>query len=180
MTPLEQGQLFDTVIHALGAYTREPNQRELEGWWLHLKAYALRDVERALRAHEADEDDGKRAPRPVDVKRRLSTSGTTAQCAARDGGGRCEYPGIFADATDGRGAWFCPWHREERAGSNASQIIAKSTEVAFETAYAKRIERIYGESARSPAVVNTAHAIALRHGDKPWRPREAFNLPGGP
>jgi hypothetical protein len=176
MMPLEQSEFFDVVLHALGGYGREATQRELEAWWGHLKHYGLRDVERALRAHEADADEGKRAPRPVDVKRRLSTNSASRQCAARNAAGQCAYVGLFSDGTTGDRLWFCPWHRQERAGPDASRIIEKSTEIAFADAYARRVDRIHADAARAPAVVDTAHAIALRHGNRPWRPRDDYAL----
>jgi hypothetical protein len=84
------------------------------------RVFTLHDVERALAAHQMDPDDGKRAPRPIDVKRRL-VSGVV--------------------------------ERPKQADPH----------------FAERIAQHYERSIRSPSVVATAHAIALRHGNKPWQ-----------
>jgi hypothetical protein len=47
--------------------------------------------------------------------------------------------------------------------------IERSREVPWEIANAKRIERMLGESIRAKPVVNLAHTIALRHGQKSWQ-----------
>ena len=134
---------------------------------MHLKAYTLRDVERALVAHESDEHKGDRAPKPIDVKRRLSASSEGGQrCAAATAAGRCEYPGIFSG---GGRAWYCPWHHQNPAGPDASVWIERSAEIPFEHAAGKRAERIHAESTRAPVVVETAWDIAERHGNRPWR-----------
>jgi hypothetical protein len=67
----EQPRLFEVVVAALAEYTKTPSTQELEQWWMTCRVFSLDAVERALKAHAVDPDDGKRAPRPVDVKRRL-------------------------------------------------------------------------------------------------------------
>jgi hypothetical protein len=71
MLPTEQPGFFKLVTSALAAYVKQPTPAELEAWWGTCRVFTLKDVDRALAAHTMDSDDGKRAPRPIDVKRRL-------------------------------------------------------------------------------------------------------------
>lgn len=170
MLPTEQDRFIELVSDALGAYAKEPTAKQLESWWRVCKPLSLSEVERAIAAHIDDAEAGRNAPRPADVIRR-------ARAGVRDGGGcaaadvntRCTYPGVFSDATDGRGSWFCPWHRAHRSGPEASRFIEASLNVDFAEAARRRIDRMQREATRASAVVNTSHAIAVRHGDRPWQ-----------
>lgn len=133
MMPDEQDRFFALVNRALADYVRQPSEDELEAWWVACRRFPFDDVVRALKAHENDPEEGKRAPRPIDVKRRLFV---------RIEGGRPE------------------------AGREPIFVDPNSV------AYIERIKR----DARSPAVVNTAHAIALRHGNRPWWPEGTKRL----
>lgn len=178
MLPTEQPRFFELVADALAEYTKRPDQAELEAWWTTCKGLALADVERALKAHADHHDDGKRAPRPVDIRRRVAAgSAEGSRCAARDATGQCEYPGIFSDGTGGEGPWYCPWHRMERAGPEASRWIETSRNVPWEVASERRAKRMNIEATKAPGVVETAQAIARRHGDKPWQAGLAKLLP---
>lgn len=73
MLRTEQEQFFAVVTEALAGYVKTPTQAELEAWWAVCRVFTLRDVQRALAAHTMDSDEGKRAPRPIDVKRRLAS-----------------------------------------------------------------------------------------------------------
>lgn len=171
MSPIEQSAFFQVVTEGLALYAREPSEKELLAWWSACKQFAMADVRRALASHSDDADEGKRAPRPIDIVRKIESGSSSggSQCAASDFTGRCQYPGIFSDGTSGEGPWFCPWHREERNGPDASRWIETSRKVPWEVARQKRIDRMNAEGTRTPGVVNTAHAIALRHGDRPWQ-----------
>lgn len=76
MLPTDQPKFFALVNVSLAGYVKQPSAQELEAWWSVCRVFTLNDVERALGAHTMDSDDGKRAPRPIDVKRRL-VSGVT-------------------------------------------------------------------------------------------------------
>ena len=170
MMAVEREKLAAVVSAALGAYSKAITPAEMEGWWGRCRDFSLADIERALKDHEDDPDDGKRAPRPVDVTRRLRAGTRTGSgCAARGVAGACQYPGIFSDDTHGSSTWWCPWHVRERSGPEAERWLQVSHDVPYETAAAKRAERMRGEATRTPGVVETAHAIALRHGNKPWQ-----------
>lgn len=82
MLPTEQPKFYRAVTDILAAYVKTPTPAELESWWAVCKVFSLQDVERALAAHQMDPDDGKRPPRPIDVKRRL-ISGVTDREAQR-------------------------------------------------------------------------------------------------
>lgn len=170
MMPDEQPLFFALVTRALGEYVKAAAPAELEAWWGTCKRFGLMDLERAFKAHAEDDEDGKRAPRPIDIKRRLAQGTMDRQrCAAFDPTGQCEYPGIFSEGTSGGESFWCPWHFRDRAGPEASRWIERSREIPWEVAQAKRCERMTAEAIRAPAVVATAHAIAKRHGDKPWQ-----------
>jgi hypothetical protein len=175
MMPSEQGEFFVLVTAALGEYVKTPSGAELEAWWASCRHLSLEDVERALKAHAASEEDGKRAPRPIDVKRRIGYGVGSQQGGCAVGG--CQFPGVFSDSTTGGEQWYCPWHREARVGPEAARWVEVSERVAVEEAFRKRVERIHEEGRRSPSVVATAHAIALRHGDRPWQDGPRFVLP---
>jgi hypothetical protein len=176
--PTEQDAFYELVAEALGLYAKTPTPADLELWWRACRGLSLADVDRALKAHADHPEDGKRAPRPVDVTRRVKAGARTgSQCSARDATGQCEYPGIFSDGTGGEGPWWCPWHRVEHSGPEASRWIEVSRDVPSAEAMAKRAARMHAESIRSPAVVATAHVIAKRHGNRPWQARERWAMP---
>jgi hypothetical protein len=170
MLPTEQPRFFELVTQALAAFGKYPEQRDLEAWWRECKGLSLDGLEAALKSHRDDPDRGERAPRPVDITRRMKSGSADARrCAARDHTGQCEYPGIFGEATNGEGLWYCPWHRQDRAGPEATLWIERSREIPWDIASARRIERMLSESIRARPVVNLAHTIARRHGAKPWQ-----------
>lgn len=180
MYPTEQARFFETINQALGAYGKFPERRELEAWWGECRSLTLEGLQVALKAHRDDPDRGERAPRPVDLTRRLKTGNRDEQrCAATDMTGRCEYPGIFSDGTMGEGPHYCPWHRTDRSGPDASAWIERSRNIPFEVARAKRIDRMNTEAQGTAAVRHTAHAIALRHGQKPWQGNAMMSAPNG-
>ena len=179
MVPTEQPAFVELVGNALGLYGKPLAPAELDAWWRACRSMSLLDVRRTLDAHAADPEDGKRAPRPVDVFRRVSFGAqrSGAGCAASGASGTCSYPGIWSDSTSGGERWYCPWHRLEHSGPEAERWIEVSHEVPYEAAMAKRVERMRLESHGAPGVVDLAHVIALRHGDKPWQGRR-FEMPG--
>ena len=178
MLPTEQARFFETINRFLSAYGKFPEQRELEGWWIECKGLSLDALESALKSHKGDQERGERAPRPIDITRRMKAGARDAQrCAAADQTGQCEYPGIFSDGTSGEGPWHCPWHRTERAGPEASRWIDISRNVPYETARAKRMDRMTEDGKRTSIVVGVAHAIALRHGSRRWQTGLSDYLP---
>lgn len=161
MLPTEQAKFFEAVQRTLNAYGKFPEQRELEAWWYECSRLSLDALEVALKSHRADPDRGERAPRPVDITRRMKTGARTAsQCAAVDPSGRCEYPGIFSDGTMGEGPWYCPWHRQDRVGPEASHWIDVSRNVPWERAREKHVARFAQEALRAPAVIATTADLA--------------------
>lgn len=170
MLPTEQGEFFAMVSKALSEYVKAPAPGELEAWWSTCRTYSLSQVDRALKEHAENQDDGKRPPRPVDIKRRINYGAPEGRgCAAADHTGRCQYPGVMSDGTGGDSAFWCPWHFNDRVGPDASRWIERSREIPWNEAQERRAARMRAESIRSPSVVNTAHAIALRHGNRPWQ-----------
>lgn len=156
MLPTEQGKFFEAVTRSLSAYGRFPEQRDLEAWWHECRSMTLEGLEAALKSHRDDPDRGERAPRPVDITRRMKTGSRNAQqCAAVDHTGRCEYLGIFSDGTSGEGPWYCPWHREDRASEESSRWIEVSRRVRWDDAHAKRTARMAEEAQRAPTVATT-------------------------
>lgn len=178
MLPTEQARFFEIITEALGAYGKFPSKQELNPWWIECRAMSLEGLEVALKAHKEDPDRGERAPRPVDLTRRLKTGNRDGQrCAASSPSGQCQYPGIFSDGTTGEGPWYCPWHRQDRVGPEAFRWIDISHNVPWEEASAKRTERMKAEGQRAAAVVDRSHAIALRHGTRPWQTGLAGLIP---
>lgn len=154
MHPTDREDLRASLVSALGMYDREITDDGLDTWMAALKAFDLQAVRTAIRAHMEAPDEGKRPPRPVDIWRRLSSGGGKgAQCAAVSVvHGRCEYPGLFSDATDGTGQWWCPWHRQHRTGPEADRYIEASRNVTYEVACSKRVERMGMEAANNDHV----------------------------
>lgn len=166
MLPTEQADFFRIVTATLNAYGRFPEPRELEAWWQECRGLSLDALEAALKAHRADQDRGERAPRPVDITRRMKTGQRNAQnCAAVDPTGQCQYPGIFSDGTTGDGPWYCPWHRTDRVGDEASRWIEVSRRVPFEEARAKQTQRHADTGATSPAAKAVRAAMSGRRGN---------------
>ncbi len=165
MVPTDQPRFFDLIRRISADYLREPSPFELESWWSGCKAYALPDIERALLRHQADEREGKHAPKPNDVKRRLAapTSGT-GNCAASDPTGRCEYPGIFSSGTGGDGPWYCPWHARDQQGDEASKWIARSRRIPFDEARAKQAQRFASGVGTTPAAMRIRATLTGRRG----------------
>lgn len=161
MLPTEQTRFFEIISRTLNAYGKFPDTRELEAWWHECRNLSLEGLDSALRSHREDQDRGERAPRPVDITRRMKVGNRDAnKCAATDPTGRCEYPGIFSEGTGGDGPWYCPWHRIEHAGPEASAWIERSREIPYEVAKAKREERMTAEAQRTPTVIATAWDMA--------------------
>lgn len=179
MLPTEQARFFEIITHALGAYGKFPERRELEAWWGECRGLTLDALEVGLKSHRDDPDRGEKAPRPVDITRRLKTGNRDAtRCAVSDANGHCEYPGIFSEGTMGEGPWFCPWHRLDRSGDLASKFIQASHDVPYEAARAKRSARMLEEAQHTPNVRATAELIAYRHGARPWQSKDVFHMPG--
>lgn len=167
MFPTEQTRLFELVIARLAQYVKSPSPGELEAWWTTCRPFALHDVERALDSHEGDEKTNKHAPRPFDVKARLSVSSSdSARCACTSPVGRCRYPGLFSEGTSGESTWYCPYHRMERTGPDAEKWIERSAEIPWEVARDRRNARLLADSQRAVSVVNLAHEMALRTGNR--------------
>lgn len=178
MLPTEQEQFCEVVTEALGLYAKVPGPGDLEVWWRACKGFALADLERAFRAHADHPEDGKRAPRPVDVIRRVGAGARSgSQCAARDTTGQCAYPGLFSEGTSGDGPWFCPWHFHNAAGPDASRWIEVSRDVPYAEAMAKREARMRNDAIRAPGVVERAWDIAKRHGNRAWQVGDRWHLP---
>jgi methylphosphotriester-DNA--protein-cysteine methyltransferase len=172
MLPTDHARFCELVTAALRAYVKRPTEEDLEDWWSECKGLSLDAMETAFKAHKADPDRGERAPRPADITRRMKAGARNAQnCAAMDFSGQCNYPGIFSDGTAGEGPWYCPWHRSDRIGPEASRWIEISRTTPYEVARQKRIERMTAEGQNTASVKDTAHAIAKRHGDRPWQTR---------
>jgi hypothetical protein len=170
MLPAEQPRFFEVVTHALAAYGKSPATADLESWWRECRPLTIDALEVAFKSHRDDQERGERAPRPADITRRMKAGTADARlCAAADHTGRCGYPGLFSDGTAGEGSWYCPWHRVDRSGPEASRWIEVSRTTPFEVAQAKRVARMTAEGQRTASVVNTAHAIAKRHGSRPWQ-----------
>ena len=152
MQLIDREAFSTTLVSALGMYDREASDEAIDTWMSTLKAFDLSRVRSALRDHMEHPDEGKRCPRPVDIWRRLSNGGGKgAQCSATSPeAGRCEYPGVFSEGTDGSGQWYCPWHREARIGAAALAIIEQSKSVPYAEAMATRVEKANAEARESP------------------------------
>lgn len=172
MLPNERGQFAKLIARHLGAYAKSPTPDEIAMWFDQLERFTLEDIGRALEAHTNHADDGKRAPRPIDVIRSLrSGSSGSEKCAAADAmHGRCQYPGVFSEGTNGGGPWYCSWHAHDRSGPDAARFIAASHEIPIEVAMAKRIDRMNAQSNASPTVK------ALREKLKTRRPGNVGSL----
>lgn len=178
MLPTEQAKFFEIVNRAMSAYAKFPDKRELEGWWYECRGLTLDALESALQSHKDDADRGERAPKPADITRRMKTGARSAEgCAFADASGRCQYPGIFSDGTGGSDRWYCHWHRVDRSGPEALRWIEISRNVPYEEAQAKRVVRMNAEAQRAPAVMEVAHAIALKHGNRKWQGSLAAAIP---
>lgn len=174
MLPHDQDELLDAVTSTLALYSKKLTAEDQATWWSACRAFSLEDVRRVLRDLAADPAEGKFAPKPIDVKRRIeaeqgAANAGPATCAASGAAGRCAYPGIFSDSVTGSERWYCPWHREVKFGPDAERWIEVSHKVPFAEARAKRDLRMLEEGQRALGVVDTSHAIALRHGNRPWR-----------
>jgi len=154
MLDTDREELRQALASALGMYDRAVTDDALDTWMNALRYYPIDRVRAAIKAHMEHADDGKRAPRPVDIWRRLSNGGGKgSQCSAVTvGSGRCQYPGVLSDATDGSGQWWCPWHREHRNGPEADRYIEASKSVPFEEAMKQRVHRMGKEAANNPHV----------------------------
>lgn len=178
MLPAEKARFFEIVQASLNGYAKFPDERELEAWWNECQGLTLDALQTAFKAHKDDPDRGEKAPRPVDITRRLKTGRRDdRRCSATDTTGRCEYPGIFSEGTQGEGPWYCPLHLRERAGLEASRRIEYSRAVAWESFREKQAAKRLAESVRAAPVVDTARAIAKRHGNRPWQTGLADLLP---
>lgn len=82
------------------------------------------------------------------------------RCTYVAGGSRCAYPvGMFPEgATQG----WCVFHRQQANGALGAEIVEQSKIVP----YAEALKPIIARGAASPSVVNTAHEIALRVGNR--------------
>lgn len=179
MLPDEREKFIEVVTRALAAYGKHPTGEEFEAWWYECRGLSLEAVQAAFTAHRDDPERGERAPRPVDITRRMKAGQRDAgRCAARDANAQCAYPGLFSDGTGGDGPWWCPLHRVERAGPEASKRIAYSLETPWEDFRARQMAKRAGDGARSPAVVERAWDIAKRHGNRQWQIGAPFSLPG--
>lgn len=178
MLPTEQAKFFEVITTVLGAYSKQPTADDLQAWWNECRGLTIDALESAIKSHRDDPERGERAPRPIDISRRMKAgSRDSAMCAARDAQASCAYPGIFSDGTMGEGPWYCPLHRNDHAGPEASRRIEYSHSVPWEEFRAKQTAKRLAESQRAAPVVNTAHAIAKRHGNRPWQTGLAEMLP---
>lgn len=170
MLATDQARFLQVVTEALRAYGKKPEKVDLEDWWHECRGLSIEALEAALKAHKDDPERGERAPRPVDITRRMKAGNRESQgCAAVDSSARCAYPGIFSDGTQGEGSWWCPLHRIERVGPEASKRIEYSHNVSWEDFRAKQGKKRAAEVIKAPAVVQTAWDIAKRHGNRPWQ-----------
>lgn len=174
MLAIDAKTCADLVAKHLRSYAKDFAERELDAWFEACKPFSLDQVQRALDAHADHPEDGKRAARPVDVIRRIRGSASDSrQCSTVDANsGRCDYPGVFSDNTNGAGPWFCPWHRQVRTGPDAVRMIEASREIPFAEARQRQFARMAEESNRSPSV------IALRARMEAHRARFSTREPG--
>lgn len=154
MLHTERGAFAKLIARQLGAYAKSPTPDEIGMWFDQLERFTLEDIGRALESHANQSDDGKRAPRPIDVIRALRSGASGSEaCSVSDAiNGRCQYPGVFSEGTSGGGPWYCSWHAHDRSGPDASRFIAASHDVPVRAAMAKRVERMNAQAHESPAV----------------------------
>ena len=154
MLPTERGAFAKLIARHLGAYAKSPTPDEIGMWFDQLDDFAIVDIGRALEAHVQHPDDGKRAPRPIDVIRSLRSGSTGSEaCAAVDAvHGRCQYPGVFSEGTNGGGPWYCSWHVRERGTPEAAVFIRASQEIPYAEAMARRVARMNAQAHESPTV----------------------------
>lgn len=168
MQSIDREAFAQTLTSALAMYDREVTDQAIDTWMSTLKAHELGRVRQAIRDHMDHHEDGKRAPRPVDIWRRLNAGGGRGvQCAASSSAGRCRYPGVFSDATDGTGQWWCPWHRENREGVKADEAIEASANTPFDEAQRHRIARLNAEACASPSVRRLREQMSRRQHEVP-------------
>ena len=164
MLPTDRGAFAKLIARNLGAYAKAPTPDEIGMWFDQLERFTADDIGRALEAHANHPDDGKRAPRPIDVIRHLRSGSTgSGSCSAVDAvEGRCKYPGVFSEGTNGGGPWYCSWHAHNRSGPEAARFIAASHDVPVALAMAKRVERMNAQANDSPTVKRLREAMAAR------------------
>lgn len=164
MLHTERGAFAKLIARHLGAYAKSPTPDEIGMWFDQLERFVLDDIGRALEAHANHADDGKRAPRPIDVIRHLRSGSTGMEtCSVSDAiNGRCQYPGVFSEGTSGGGPWYCSWHAHNRSGPDAARFIAASHEVPPHVAMARRVERMNAQANESHAVRRIREAMAAR------------------
>lgn len=163
MLPTDRGAFAKLIARHLGAYAKSPTPDEIGMWFDQLERFTLDDIGRALESHEQHADDGKRAPRPIDVVRILRSGASGGdKCAVTGANGRCQFPGVFSESTNGGGPWFCSWHMTDRHGPEAERYISASHEITHEEALAKRVTRLNAESNQSPTVKKLREAMAAR------------------
>lgn len=91
------------------------------------------------------------------------------RCTFRAGSERCNYPvGMFAE---GNTSGWCIFHRQPLDAGQGAEIVRQS----FSVSYADAIRPMLERAKSAPGVIETAHEIALRLGDKPW-PSDADRL----
>lgn len=163
MLPTERGEFARIIAGHLGAYAKIPTAEEITLWFEQLKNFSVDDIGRALDAHQHADEDGKRAPRPIDVIRRLRAGASGGDsCSVTWANGRCQFPGVFSESTNGGGPWFCSWHITDRSGPNSEAYIRASQDTPHSEALAKRVNRMNAEAADSPAVRAIRAKMAAR------------------
>ncbi len=164
MLPTDRGAFAKLIARHLGAYAKSPTPDEIGMWFDQLERFAIDDIGRALEAHSNHADDGKRAPRPIDVVRQLRSGSTGSEsCAAVDPvHGRCQYPGVFSEGTNGGGPWYCSWHVRDRGTPEAAVFVRASHDVPYVEAMARRVARMNAQANESPTVKRLREAIAAR------------------
>lgn len=164
MLPTDRAAFAKLIARHLGAYAKSPTPDEIAMWFDQLERHALEDIGRALEAHCQHHDDGKRAPRPIDVIRALRSGSTGMEtCSVADAiNGRCQYPGVFSEGTSGGGPWYCSWHAHNRSGPDAAKFIAASHEIPPHVAMERRVERMNAQANDSHAVRRLREAMAAR------------------
>jgi hypothetical protein len=94
-----------------------------------------------------------------------------SRCCWNSGELQCRFPGTFSPGLNGGGPWKCVWHKE--LGSDAIDQKAGAEIVTRSHLWSGREDDYLAmretDHTNAPGVVHTAHAIAKRHGNKPWR-----------